>query len=182
MKRDKILCVLPECYVDTNLVEYLLDAGVNHQHCCNKVVAQLNTRFVDKFAIGIIDRDKVRLGYIQDCEEIAQTEHLTLMKHRERPQYLILVAPAIDGFVLDCAKEQGVSPDDFGIPSELKGFTKLSKSVTANSDRRFRSLFIAIRDNREIRSLKSTLEYLCKNGYSSDCQLLKEIFVGNQIV
>ena len=32
MKQKKLLDVMPECYVDTNLIEYLLDAGVNHQH------------------------------------------------------------------------------------------------------------------------------------------------------
>ena len=31
MKQKKLLDVMPECYVDTNLIEYLLDAGVNHQ-------------------------------------------------------------------------------------------------------------------------------------------------------
>lgn len=41
MKRNKLLDVMPECYVDTNLIEYLLSAGVNHQHCCSKVVGQL---------------------------------------------------------------------------------------------------------------------------------------------
>ena len=37
MKQKKLLDVMPECYVDTNLIEYLLDAGVNHQHSCSKV-------------------------------------------------------------------------------------------------------------------------------------------------
>lgn len=107
MKR-KILNVMPECYVDTNLIEYLLDGVVNHQHCCSKVVGQLNNTFADKFAIGIIDKDKVELGYIQDCDEIAKTEHLTLLKHKSRHQYLITISPAVDKFVLDSAKEQGV--------------------------------------------------------------------------
>ena len=40
MKQKKLLDVMPECYVDTNLIEYLLDAGVNHQHSCSKVVGQ----------------------------------------------------------------------------------------------------------------------------------------------
>ena len=56
MKQNKILHIMPECFVDTNLIEYLLNAGVNHQHCCSKVVGQLNTTFADKFAIGIIDK------------------------------------------------------------------------------------------------------------------------------
>lgn len=58
MKQKMLLNVLPECYVDTNMIEYLLDAGVNHQHSCSKVVGQLNTAFSDRFAIGIIDKDK----------------------------------------------------------------------------------------------------------------------------
>ena len=112
MKQNKILHIMPECFVDTNLIEYLLNAGVNHQHCCSKVVGQLNTTFADKFAIGIIDKDKVQLGYIRECNIIAQTEHLTLMKHRERHQYLITIAPAVDKFVLDCAKRQMVNVEN----------------------------------------------------------------------
>ena len=150
MKQNRLLNVLPECYIDTNLIEYLLNAGVNHQHCCSKVVGQLNSTFADKFAIGIIDKDKVQLGYIQSCNVLAHTEHLTLMKHRERHHYLITIAPAIDGFILDCAIEQGIDTEFFGIPSELNKFTKLSKSITSNSDSRFKSLFAAIKNKRHV--------------------------------
>ena len=122
---------MPECFVDTNLIEYLLNAGVNHQHCCSKVVGQLKSTFADKFAIGIIDKDKVQLGYIQECDVIAQTEHLTLMKHRERHQYLITIAPAIDKFVLDCAQEQMVDVKAFGLPDELRRFTDETKRVSS---------------------------------------------------
>ena len=86
---------MPECYVDTGLIEYLLSAGVNHHHCCAKVVGQLKTTFADRFAIGIIDKDKVQLGYIRECEAIVKTEHLTLMRHRSNHQYLITIAPAV---------------------------------------------------------------------------------------
>ena len=82
MKSKKLLNVLPECYVDTNLIEYLLDACVNHQHSCSKVVGQLKTTFNDKFAVGIIDKDKVELGYIKECIEIANTKYLTILKHK----------------------------------------------------------------------------------------------------
>lgn len=167
---------MPECFVDTNLIEYLLNAGVNHQHCCSKVVGQLKSTFADKFAIGIIDKDKVQLGYIQECDVIAQTEHLTLMRHREHHQYLITIAPAVDKFVLDCAKEQKVDVKDFGLPNELKRFTDETKSVSSNADPRFKSLFAAIKDNGEIHSLKMALVYLCENQYTSDSKKLKELF------
>ncbi len=175
MKQNKLLHVMPECFVDTNLIEYLLNAGVNHQHCCSKVVGQLKSTFADKFAIGIIDKDKVQLGYIQECDVIAQTEHLTLMKHRKRHQYLITIAPAVDKFVLDCAEEQMVDVKAFGLPSELMKFTKESKSVSSNSDPRFKSLFAAIKNNSEIHSLKMVLKYLCDNKYTSDSDHLRRL-------
>ncbi|MEY8688216.1 hypothetical protein AB9N12_19540 [Bacteroides sp. AN502(2024)] len=178
MKQNKLLHIMPECFVDTNLIEYLLNAGVNHQHCCSKVVGQLNSTFADKFAIGIIDKDKVQLGYIRECDIIAQTEHLTLMKHRERHQYLITIAPAVDKFILDCAEEQMIDPNSFGLPTEFKKFTDESKKVSSNSDPRFKSLFAAIKDNSEIHSLKMALKYLCENRYTPDSAHLKEIFVG----
>lgn len=178
MKQNKLLDVMPECYVDTGLIEYLLSAGVNHQHCCAKVVGQLKTTFADRFAIGIIDKDKVQLGYIRECEAIVKTEHLTLMRHRSNHQYLITIAPAVDKFIIDCANKQGVNLAIFRLPSELKSFTKVSKSVASSSDTRFRALFAAIKDNPEIRALKAALEYLCDNKYTSDSKRLQEIFEG----
>ena len=175
--RPRVLNVLPECYVDTNLIEFLLDSAVNHQHCCSKVVGQLNTAFADRFAIGIIDKDKVELGYIRECYEIAKTIHLTLLKHKNRPQYLITITPAIDRFILDCAKAQGVETKLFQLPSDIKGFTRVSKSITSNVDDRFKRLFSAIHGNVEIMSLKKTLEYLCSNQYKVDEDELRDIFL-----
>lgn len=177
MKMKKLLNILPECYVDTNLIEYLLDAGVNHQHSCSKVVGQLKTKFADRFAIGIIDKDKVELGYIAECIEIAKTKHLTIMKHRTKSQYLITIAPAVDKFVLDCANEQNVNTMEYGIPSDLKGFTQLSKSVTSNTDSHFKSLFSAIKNNNEIKILKNTLDYLNEHKFQSDIEELKKIIL-----
>lgn len=178
MNRKRLLNVIPECYVDTNLIEFLLNASVNHQHCCSKVVGQLNTTFTDRFAIGIIDKDKVQVGYINECEVIAKTAHLTLLKHCKRHQYLITIAPAVDTFILDCAVEQNINPQTYNLPSELKKFTDVSKSVTSNSDYRFKLLFEAIKNNSEISSLKKSLNYLCENTFQSDLQCLKKIFKG----
>lgn len=175
MKQRKLLNVLPECYVDTNLIEYLLDAGVNHQHSCSKVVGQLKTTFSNSFAVGIIDKDKVELGYVKECDTIAKTEHLTLFRHKTYPQYLVMVAPAIDGFILDCAKKEGVDPQMFGIPVELKEFTRLTKTVTSNTDPRFKGLFAALNGNGEISALRTALHYLCENKYSTDIEELKSI-------
>ena len=179
MKPNKLLYVIPECFVDTNLIEYLLNAGVNHQHCCSKVVGQLNSIFADRFAIGIIDKDKVQLGYVKECAIIAKTEHITLMKHRSRHQYLFTIAPAEDKFVLDCAHRQSVCVEDFGLPEELKKFTDETKKVSSNSDQRFKALFAAIKENSEIRFLKMALKYLCENQFSTHCEYLRKLSVAH---
>lgn len=175
MMRRRILDVIPECYVDTNLTEWLLKAGVNHQHSCSKVVNLLKTTFSDGFAVGIIDKDKEEpgAGYMREFDEIGATRHLTLLKHKAKSHYLITVRPAMDCFILDCAREQGVNPEDFGLPGNLKAFIKVSKSVTSNTDKRFRALFDAIKDNAEIGHLGKTLAYLCESRYEVDADTLK---------
>jgi hypothetical protein len=56
--------IIPECYVDTNLVETLVPPtgrGYNHQHGCGTVTKVMKERFADGFAVGIIDKDKKEL-------------------------------------------------------------------------------------------------------------------------
>lgn len=172
----KLLYIIPECYVDTNLIEYLVDAHVNHQHSCTKVVKLLNVEFRDRFSIGIIDRDKVEMGYIRDCDVIASTCHLNLLKHKQRKQYLITICPAVDRLILDCAQDKGVDLAIYGLPSKLKDFTHISKSVTSNSDSRFKLLFKDIDDCREIRNLRNSLQYMVQNTYATDNEVLIKKF------
>lgn len=167
--------VIPECFVDTNLMQYLLNGTVNHQHCCSKVVGTLKGKFSDRFAIGIIDRDKVELGYVRECDEVAKTLHLTLFKHKTLPHYLITVEPAIDKFILDNAASVGIKTEEFGIPSDLKGFTLEAKKVTSNKDTRFRELFVAIKDAPEIMALKKVIKHLVVNTYNSNHDDLSKI-------
>lgn len=171
-----LLYVIPECYVDTNLIEFLLDAPVNHQHCCSKVVATLENKYSGSFAIGIIDRDKVKMGYISKCDKISATYHLTLFKHKEQPQYLITISKAVDQFILDSSADQGVNPTSFGLPSKMSDFTKESKSVTSNKDPRFKSLFKALMNNQEFRNLRASLKYMVATTYNIDIDTLKALF------
>lgn len=159
--------ILPECYVDTNLIEYLTHGNVNHQQGCNQVVGKLKKIFSDRFAIGIIDKDKVGVGYMLNCSEVVSTKHLCILRHKVFPHYLITVSPAIDRFLLDCAKEEGVSLEDFGLLYRLKEFTKQTKKNTSNKDPRFRDLIIAIKNNKEIVFLGKALNYLQANQYTS---------------
>ena len=57
--------IIPECYIDTKLTQFLLQNRVNHQHSCNNVVRVMRTKYNDDFAVGIIDNDKHGVSYLQ---------------------------------------------------------------------------------------------------------------------
>ena len=169
--------IVPECYIDTNLVEYLLDSqGVNHQKGCNAVAKKMmESSLKDQFSIGIIDNDKRQHSYVSEFEEIAYTQHITLLKHKQRPHYFIKISPAMDRFILDCANEQGVNLKDYCLPSELDEFTKITKDVNVKNDNRFRSLFGALKDSKEITKLRFILKYLNDKQYKCDVTELQKL-------
>lgn len=170
--------IVPECYIDTNLAEFLLDShGVNHQKGCNAVAKKMmESNLKDQFSIGIIDNDKRQHSYMSEFTEIAHTQHVTLLKHKERPHYFVRISPAMDQFLLDCAAEQGINLQDYGLPSELEEFTKVTKDVNAKNDYRFKSLFGALKDSKEISKLRSILKYLNGKQYKCDTTEIKMMF------
>ncbi|MBQ1192483.1 MAG: hypothetical protein IIX43_09445, partial [Bacteroidales bacterium] len=122
----------------------------------------------------IIDNDKRKVAYINDCKEIIKTKHLTLFKHKERNQYLITIYPAADGFIFNIAKEEGVNLSDFDLPTEFEDFLEETKTETSNKDQRFKKLFKEIKNHKEISLLQKVLTYLCENKYQSDVEEIKK--------
>ena len=62
----KDLFIIPECYIDTNLVETLIITdGCNHQKGCNTVVKTMQQKFANAFSVGIIDEDKRQVSFLR---------------------------------------------------------------------------------------------------------------------
>lgn len=169
--------IIPECYVDTNLIETLVcKAGCNHQKGCNQVAKVMREKFADRFAVGIIDADKRKPSYLNSFNEIASSEHIKLFRHFVRPHFIILVHPAIDGFILSCAKAGSLDLTEYGLSSSLKEFTTQTKNVMSNKDSRFRRLFKSMENVGEIRLLKELISYLVRTKYESSSYDLKQYF------
>lgn len=174
--------ILPECYVDTNMVNTMLGIGgieckANHCKGCNKVAKDMDgNKLRDCFALGVIDNDKMQHSYTKDFVTIGESEHIELLKHNGRHHFLIRVNPAMDGFVLEVSRAQGVDMAEYGLPTELKGFTKLTKSDTAKDDKNLKRLFKSIKDQKEIALMRNILTYLYKNKYTYDIDYLKSLF------
>ena len=50
--------LIPECYIDTNLIETISFKGCNHQKSCSMVANTMKKKYAERFAVGIIDKDK----------------------------------------------------------------------------------------------------------------------------
>lgn len=159
--------VVPECYVDTNFIQYLLGAKVNHQHGCGRVTGVMSQKFSNYWAIGIIDDDKKSMSYLKDCTPLGNCGHLSFLRHKQRCHWMITVHPAIDGFILDCASDLNVKLEDFGLPSKLKDFTSETKQVSSSTDPRFKNLFRAIDTHPEIVKLRNVLHYILDNSFNA---------------
>lgn len=178
MKQERIF---PECYIDTNLVSYILGGHVMHKSCCNEVVKAVNTS--DTFAVGIIDEDK-RLArmdagfkiYVpaQNCEN----KHISMFIHDDGKRFVFTVKPAMDKFILDAAAQQEVKVEDFGYQSALKEFTRRTKKITVANDSNFRRLISAVAKYSEMQRLRNTLKYLVSNKGNIDVEVAKRFFCG----
>lgn len=82
----------------------------------------------------------------------------------------------MDQFILDCATEQGINPQDYGLPSTLSEFIQITKDVKAKSDYRFKNLFAAIVNSSEMLLFYSILQYLNESKYDCEIESLKVLF------
>lgn len=178
----KDLDIVPECYIDTNLVETLLNMageptdGVNHQKGCNTVVKTITEKMKGAFALGVIDADKLQPSYIKECEEIAASQHISLLKHRTNNHYFLRIQPAMDKLILDCAEEAGIDLTNYGLTSDLKAFTNITKKVNSKNDPRFKKMFKRLRATREMTILSQVLCYLKSHKHTAHPDLLHDFF------
>lgn len=180
--KQRTYFIIPECYIDTNLVETLVcHAGCNHQKGCNQVAKVMQEKFSERFAVGMIDADKRRPSYLGEFNQVVKGGHLEIFRHRNRPHFIILVHPAIDGFILSCVDKAGIDLGAFGLPNQLKDFTKQTKDVMSNKDYRFKSLFGSIADIGETSVLKKLISYLCESTYNSCNDDIVRIITHNSI-
>ena len=176
MKRENI--VVPECYVDTNLMNVLLGKACNHQKGCATVCKTMDETLFNQFAIAVIDQDKRQPKSTKQYVELGRNVDLIVCKHKDRPHYLILINPAAESFILSAAKELDVDLADYQLPKDMEELKKQTKTITAKDDKRFELLFKKLRNASNVKRLDSILQYLLEKKYTASdavvCQLLQE--------
>lgn len=179
----KQLNVFPECYVDTNLVGFILGGYVKHKSSCNEVVKAVNKS--DDFAIGIIDADKRQATMDPGFHEYVLSQkvdgirrHIRFFIHDDGKRFLFTVYKAMDTFIFNAAHSQNANMNPFGNPSSVEDFLKYTKKVQAETDPTLRHLFDEIKDYPELMRFRNTLKYLVKKQYNIDVKIAKAFFDG----
>jgi hypothetical protein len=170
-------CIIPECYVDSCLIEVLLYANrehVNHQKGNGTVAHEMKNKFANDFCIGIIDEDRKQLDYLAEFNLEINANDLKLWKHRFWPQYMIQICPVMEDWILSISSQIGVNLQDYGLPEAMIDLKKVTKSVASKTDQRFIQLFkdLVKKESKSAIKLKNWLEYLKANKYNADINQL----------
>ena len=180
MKHEINKCIIPECNLDTLLIEVLLKQGntLNHTHGNSNVANKMKSRiFINSFAVGIIDEDKRKMKDLNEFALIEKlsSEKLKLYKHSERSHYFIQICPAIEKWILEqCSKGKINLVENYELPDTVEGLVKL-KSTLQRNDSRFKKLFSEMLIQEvciEIRELNRWINYLKDKNYNANIEEL----------
>ena len=173
------LSIMPECYLDTNLIETLVppNRGYNHQKGCGTVASKMQNKFSDAFAVGLLDKDKRAIKYVEEFDSIINLEALELCKHRDRHHYLIFIKPALEQWLLNNVQEVDIALKDYDLPGDLKSLTKITKTITTKSDHQFKKLFrdLKARNAEQVIRLSRWIEYLRNHAYDTNIDELRQM-------
>ncbi len=172
--------IIPECYVDSCLIEVLIVADrnhVNHQKGNGTVAKEMRETFIDDFCVGIIDEDRKNLDYLKEFEVFKEKDSLKLWKHKTKDQFIIQIRPVIEEWILKICNDNNIHLGDFDLPVESKQLKKVSKSISSKTDPRFINLFKKmIKQSCEPAiQLRNWLLYLKNNKYQVDINELKNV-------
>ncbi len=110
--------IVVECYADEFLVKLLGFKGIKHEGGKGKVLERVRE---NSDAIGIIDEDP---GNNQPSERFEYIEYESrstiklLVKNSDRNKKVIEISPDLEGWILNRAKQNRISPKRFDLPDD----------------------------------------------------------------
>lgn len=169
--------IIPECFADTLLIETLVPTqkGYNHQRSCFKVEATM--KGIDGFAVGIIDKDKKQIKYLDKFELIDEVAgDLILWKHKDKGihHWIVQICPALEKLLLKICEAESIDIKHFG-DDAFEGIKYHTKSTSRLYNPKLQTLFAEINSknkNVTVRKLKGWVKILKEKNYQADIKEL----------
>lgn len=166
---------MPECYADTLMIETFVPPlkRYNHKHSCSQVENEMiRGKLRDRFAVGIIDKDKKSIKYLNEFEQKDEVKgSLILWRHKllTKHHFIIQIQPALEKWITNICETEFIELD--GLPVALDGLKKFTKKQLSLENRNLKDLFVKMNEKDEnisIRKLKGWIRILKEKNYSVD--------------
>lgn len=167
--------IMPECFADTLMIETFVPPLIryNHKHSCSQVENEMiRGKLKDKFAVGIIDKDKHSIKYLNEFVQKDKVDgSLILWRHKaeNKHHYIIQLQPALEKWILNICAEENINLQ--GIPSDLDELKHLTKKQSNLENKLLKNLFALMNErieNISIRKLKHWIKLLKEKNYQVD--------------
>ncbi len=146
-----------ECNSDYALVKSVthtskkeFNHAANKGKICNQLRKQRNCK-------GLVDEDPLssQPGYMKEARlENDLREHEIKVLHDDRNNYLIVLCPRLEEWILRAASEAGIDVRKYNLPNDA---AKLHQEININLDK-FAKLLEDMKDSRRLKTLKRLLE------------------------
>lgn len=99
--------------------------------------------------IGFVDKDKKNIPlYFDEFEVIEEKENVIFKKHPLTNDYIIMVVPAIEQFLLNQLQQINKKPSDYDLPDDLKNFCKKLKSTRIESHQGYKNMILDLKKSQ----------------------------------
>lgn len=149
------LRIIPECNVETLLMQLMGFGKTNHEHGINNVTKAMEKQYKNRLAIGIVDNDKIaKHPYYQEFNVIETHDHFLFKQRPDTQHFVIVFTPDFEYCIFNIAKELGIDPKKDGFKN-VKQFKKFTRTEDVADNERVK-IFL----NRLIYKKNSPLQYI----------------------
>ncbi len=159
--------IIPECYIDTTLIEVLGFGKTNHKLNNSEVIKTLEQNgYNNTIGIGLIDRDKNQPRSLKEkYQVIRRLDDLELYQKRDNSKRFIIVHPVIEKWIDDEAEKYQISRVKYGLPQDFKAFKNITKDINIGKKPGIKNYLSAIQNqqNSGFKKLKDLITDLLNN-------------------
>ncbi len=167
------LSIMTECFADTLMIETFLPSKkrYNHKHSCYQVEKEMVTgKLKDKFAVGIIDKDKKRIKYLDEFDIIDKVENSLILwahKNDDKHHYFIQIDTALEKWIVNICTKENISQEEISFDlEELKKYTKKQSSIKNESLKLLFEQMKSKTENLSVRRLTAWIKLLTEKNYN----------------
>ncbi|MBC7568376.1 MAG: hypothetical protein H7319_01415 [Spirosoma sp.] len=152
---DRPTLFLPECHADTALIRFLFPDPLLTIHTtgCPDVARTMKLPRADDYRlIGIVDNDKKLMmhckGFFGYFDVIEEVDRLSVRKHPETAQHIVIIDKAIETFLLWNAAQISLDVSLFGFATDIKRLGNQLKTPAIETDPDYQKLLAELFDKK----------------------------------